>query len=182
MSLELTFSVSMIKLGDVFRIGSLGKPHGIKGEIAFTFDDDVFDRTNADFFFVMIDGLLVPFFFEEYRFSSDVVALVKLEGIDTLGQASALTGCEVYFPREGSDSSDGVASQAELVGFKIVDESIGQPVGTVKAIDDSTVNLLFVVSTESGDLLIPASHELVKAIDKKHQSITVTIPEGLLSL
>lgn len=74
----------MIKLSDVYRIGCLGKPHGVKGEIAFSFDDDVFDRQEADFVFVMIDGLLVPFFFEEYRFSSDVVALVKFEGVDTL--------------------------------------------------------------------------------------------------
>ena len=74
----------MIKLSDVYRIGCLGKPHGVKGEIAFSFDDDVFDRQEADFMFVMIDGLLVPFFFEEYRFSSDVVALVKFEGVDTL--------------------------------------------------------------------------------------------------
>lgn len=87
----------MIKLSDVYRIGCLGKPHGVKGEIAFSFDDDVFDRQEADFVFVMIDGLLVPFFFEEYRFSSDVVALVKFEGVDTLGKPPTSRGATSTF-------------------------------------------------------------------------------------
>lgn len=172
----------MIKLSDVYRIGSLGKPHGVKGEIAFPFEDDVFDRQGADFVFIMIDGLLVPFFFEEYRFSSDVVALVKFEGVDTLEQASDLTGREVYFPRDASNEDADTVSKAELSGFKLVDASTGTVVGDVTAIDDSTANPLFVVDTPNGEMLIPASHELVKAIDKKKQTITVDIPEGLLSL
>ena len=70
--------------------------------------------------FVMIDGLLVPFFFEEYRFSSDVVALVKFEGVDTLEQAADLTGCDVYFPRAASDDDADTVSKAELSGFRLV--------------------------------------------------------------
>lgn len=172
----------MIKLSDVYRIGCLGKPHGVKGEIAFSFDDDVFDRQEADFMFVMIDGLLVPFFFEEYRFSSDVVALVKFEGVDTIGQAADLTGCDVYFPRAASDDDADTVSKAELSGFRLVDAATGAVVGEVTAIDDSTANPLFVVDTANGEMLIPASHELVKAIDKKNLTITVDIPEGLLQL
>ena len=136
----------------------------------------------ADFIFVMIDGLLVPFFFEEYRFSSDVVALVKFEGVNTLEQAADLTGCHVYFPRDASDEDADTVSKAELSGFKLVDASTGHVVGDVTALDDSTANPLFVVDTPNGEMLIPASHELVKAIDKKSHTITVDIPEGLLSL
>ena len=44
----------MITLNDVYRIGTLGKPHGVKGEIAFPFDDDVFDREDADYLFIQI--------------------------------------------------------------------------------------------------------------------------------
>ncbi len=139
----------MITLNDVYRIGTLGKPHGVKGEIAFSFDDDVFDREEADYLFILIDGLLVPFFIEEYRFSSDVQALMKFEGIDSLEQAMALTGCDVYYPRD---------------------------------LDDATANLLFVVSTDKGERLIPASHELIKKIDKHQQTITVAIPDGLLEI
>ena len=44
------------------------------------FDDDVFDRVDADYVMVRVDGLLVPFFFEEYRFRSESTCIVKLWG------------------------------------------------------------------------------------------------------
>ena len=55
---------------NVYKIGKLGKAHGVRGEVQMQFSDDVFDRTDADYVFLKIDGLLVPFFFEEYRFRS----------------------------------------------------------------------------------------------------------------
>ena len=69
---------------DVFKIGRLGKTHGVKGEVSFHFTDDVFDRIDADYVFVETEGLLVPFFFEEYRFRSEETALVKFAGIDAV--------------------------------------------------------------------------------------------------
>ena len=67
----------MIKREDVYKIGRLGKAHGVKGEVSFQFDDDIFDTTDADYLILEIDGILVPFFMEEYRFRNDSLALVK---------------------------------------------------------------------------------------------------------
>ena len=50
----------MFNYDDLYEIGTLGKPHGVKGEIAFRFSDDVFDRADADYLFVEVDGLPVP--------------------------------------------------------------------------------------------------------------------------
>ena len=100
----------------------------------------------------------------------------------TLEQAADLTGCDVYFPRAASDDDADTVSKAQLSGFRLVDAATGAVVGEVTAIDDSTANPLFVVDTANGEMLIPASHELVKAIDKKNLTITVDIPEGLLQL
>ena len=33
----------MIRKETVYRIGRIGKPHGVDGEVSFHFDDDVFD-------------------------------------------------------------------------------------------------------------------------------------------
>ena len=52
----------MIKKEEVYRIGQIGKPHGVKGELSFHFEDDVFDRTDADNLILEVDGILVPFF------------------------------------------------------------------------------------------------------------------------
>ena len=73
----------MIREEEVDKIGKLGKTHGVKGEISFLFDDDVFDRVDADYLILRVDGLLVPFFIEEYRFRSDANAIMKFEDIDT---------------------------------------------------------------------------------------------------
>lgn len=88
----------MIRQEEVYKIGRLGKAHGVKGEVSFQFDDDVFDRTDADYLILDIDGILVPFFMEEYRFRSDALALVKFCDVDTQERASELTGSNVYFP------------------------------------------------------------------------------------
>ena len=39
----------MIKKDEVFKIGIFNKPHGVKGEISFTFTDDIFDRVECEY-------------------------------------------------------------------------------------------------------------------------------------
>ena len=48
----------MIKPEEVYKIGRLGKAHGVKGEVSFQFDDDIFDRVDADYLVLDIDGIL----------------------------------------------------------------------------------------------------------------------------
>ena len=169
----------MIKESEVYRIGRLGKAHGIKGEVSFQFDDDVFDRVDADYLVLDIDGILVPFFMEEYRFRSDSVCLVKFCDVDTQQRASELTGSNVYFPRALADDDDESLSLASLVGFTIVSAPDGFPVGTIAAIDDQTSNILF--ELEDGTL-IPANDDLIIDIDTTKRQITMSLPEGLLAL
>ena len=133
----------MIKEEEVYKIGKLGKTHGVKGEISFLFDDDVFDRVDADYLVLMVDGILVPFFMEEYRFRSDTTAIVKFEGIDTQERARELTGCDVWFPRALADSYDDTITWAAIVGFDIIDANSGKPVGRIASVDDTTLNILF---------------------------------------
>ena len=169
----------MIKEEDVYKIGRLGKTHGVRGEISFLFDDDVFDRTDADYLILRVDGILVPFFIEEYRFKSDANAIVKFDGIDTQERARELTGCDVYFPRSLAEGDEGDISWSILVGFDILEVQSGKVVGRIAAIDDATMNILF--ELEDGRL-VPASEDLITAIDQEARTITMHIPEGLLEL
>ena len=169
----------MIKEEDVYKIGRLGKTHGVRGEISFLFDDDVFDRVDADYLILRVDGILVPFFIEEYRFKSDANAIVKFDGIDTQERARELTGCDVYFPRSLAEGDEGDISWSILVGFDILEAQSGKAVGRIAAIDDATMNILF--ELEDGRL-VPASEDLITAIDQEARTITMHIPEGLLEL
>ena len=173
------WQLAMIKREEVYKIGRLGKAHGVKGEVSFQFDDDIFDRVDADYLVLDIDGILVPFFMEEYRFRNDTVCLVKFCDIDTQQRAQELTGCDVYFPRALAEEAEEMPSLASLVGFDIVDASDGKTIGHIAAIDDSTQNILF--ELEDGTL-IPASDELTVDIDVNKKEIIMNIPIGLLDI
>ncbi len=173
----------MIRREEVYKIGKLGKPHGVKGEITFAITDDVFDRVDADYLVIDVDGILVPFYMEEYRFKNDDNVLVKFEGLDTQEHVRNYTGCEVFFPRSLSDSDGESMTWAEIIGFQLVDAASGNTVGTICRVDDSTLNLLFEVTDSEGkDLLIPASGDLIESVDAEKKTVTVTLPDGILNL
>ena len=96
----------MIKKEEVYKIGLFNKPHGIHGELQFTFTDDIFDRVDCDYLICLLDGIFVPFFIEEYRFRSDSTALVKLEGVDSAERARMFTNIEVYFPVKHAEEAE----------------------------------------------------------------------------
>lgn len=169
----------MIRKEEVFKIGVLNKPHGIKGEISFTFTDDVFDRVDCDYLVLLLDGILVPFFIEEYRFRSDDVALIKFEGIDTAERARMFSNVEVYFPKRYVEEEEGVSSWNFFVGFRVTDVRHGD-LGEITHVDDTTMNVLFVIEQNGQEILLPAHEEFIRDLDKKKKLLTVEIPDGLL--
>ena len=52
----------MIRPEEVYCIGKFTRTHGVQGEMALAFTDDVFDRTNCPYLICSMDGILVPFF------------------------------------------------------------------------------------------------------------------------
>lgn len=170
----------MIKKEEVFKIGIINKPHGVKGEVSFTFTDDIFDRVeDCDYLVLLLDGILVPFFIEEYRFRSDNVALVKFEGIDSTEKARTLTNVEVYYPVKFMDDQEEISSWNYFIGFRVEDIHHGC-LGTVVDVDDATMNVLFVIENGDEEVLLPAHEEFILDIDRKKKILKVNIPDGLL--
>lgn len=169
----------MIRKEEVFKIGVINKPHGIKGEVSFTFTDDIFDRVDCDYLILLMDGILVPFFMEEYRFRSDTVALVKFEGIDTAEQARRFTNVEVYFPKKFMDEQDDVTSWNFFIGFRVEDVHHGY-LGEITNVDDTTLNVLFAIEKDGEELLLPAHEEFIIGLDRKKKVMKVNVPDGLI--
>ena len=159
----------MISDNEVYKIGQIGRTHGIKGEVTFNFTDDVWDRADAEYLFLRVEGILVPFFLEEYRFRSDTTALLKFFDYD----------CEVFFPHSltPEPSEDDEYTWRYFTGFKLFDENAGL-IGTIDSVDDSTQNILFQV----GKRLIPAAEDWITDINHKERNIHMSLPEGLLEL
>ena len=151
----------MIRPEEVYKIGMFNKPHGIGGELQFTFTDDIFDRVEAEYVVCPMDGILVPFFIEAYRFRSDTTALMKLEGVDTQEQARQFINTPVYFPVKHAEGGEpGELSWDFFVGFRLEDTVHGH----------------------LGEVADPAREEFILDMDTKHRVITVRLPEGLLDL
>lgn len=172
----------MIKKEEVYKIGQFNKPHGIHGELQFTFTDDIFDRVEAEYVVCLLDGIFVPFFIEEYRFRSDTTALMKLEGVDTAERARMFTNVEVWFPVKHADDTEAEElTWNYFIGFRMEEIHHGY-LGEVADVDTSTLNTLFVVNHNGNELLIPAQEEFITDIDRKHKVITVSLPAGLINL
>lgn len=172
----------MIRKEEVYKIGLFNKPHGIHGELSFTFTDDIFDRADCDYLICQLDGIFVPFFIEEYRFRSDSTALIKLEGIDSTERARMFTNVEVYFPaRFVEEAIPGDLSWDFFVGFRMEDVQHGA-LGDIVDVDTTTVNTLFVVEKDGEELLVPAQEAFIVGVDQEQKLVTVDLPEGLLSL
>lgn len=170
---------TMIQEDEVYKIGRIGRTHGIKGELSFNFTDDVWDRAEGEYLFLRVDGILVPFFLEEYRFRSDSAALVKFLHYDSANDVQFMVGCDVFFPHSLTPEADEDAEYTwrYFTGFELHDEVAGL-LGTIDYVDDSTQNILFHV----GNSLIPAAEAWITDINHKERTIRMALPEGLLDL
>lgn len=174
----------MIRPEDVYQIGRMGKVHGLKGEINFQFTDDVWDRTDSDYIICEVDGILVPFFIEEYRFRSDSTAIMKLEDLDSADAVQFLVNSDVYIEKKYQEELDeDEVALNYFIGFKMIDGDNGQEIGTIIDIDDQTDNWLFIVERKDGnEVMIPAHEEFISEIIQEEKTMVMDLPLGLLDL
>jgi 16S rRNA processing protein RimM len=171
----------MISEKDIIKIGSTQKPYGIKGEIVILFSREEFAEADSEYYFLMIDGIPVPFFIEEFTFTTDRSASVKFEDIEDEKDASKYLNLDVYIPRSilTEENPEIEESWHLFVGYDIVDQS-GNMIGTISDVDDSTLNVLFILSKDDKELLIPATEDFIIMIDDENKVIEMNLPEGLI--
>ena len=113
----------MLKKEDFVYYGKFLKPHGTKGEIGlqsdgFTLGDD------CDFVACNIDGILVPFFFENIRPKSHDTSIVKVERMETAEDVRFLTNRDAYIPKQWVEDSDEL-TWSYFKGFTAIDTTLG---------------------------------------------------------
>jgi len=189
----------MIGRDELLAIGQYNKPHGVAGELSATLDGGVATIERLTCLVSDMDGIYVPFFVNSCRPKTATTVLLTLDGIDDEQQASGMTGRAIYaLKREwhrpqaaalasGEDDYD-VDDEEEgypldyFIGFALHD-SEGREVGTITDVDDSTDNVLFLVTTDGGDeLMIPASDDWIVEFDTDARVMVMDLPEGLLNL
>ena len=173
----------MINEQDVIKIGKITKSRGIRGEVELLFTDDAFDRGEAEYLICRIEGILIPFFWKEYRFKNDTVAIFCFEDISDEEAAQKIVGTEVFYPLTFfKERTDAPLSWSYFTGFQIIDTKAGY-LGTVGSVDESSANILFYIDREDGsEVLIPFHPELLVESREAERTLLVSLPEGLLSL
>ncbi len=175
----------MITRQSLTHIGSIFKPHGIKGELSVTIDYDVLPE-DLRCLIIDIDGIYVPFFIESSRARGSESFLIKFDGINDEKSASALSHHEIFalteeLPFDEDEDGDGV-HLFDLEGYELHTDE-GYLVGVIEEIDDSTSNILFHVKDEDDAIIyVPFAEEFITALDTENKIIEMALPEGLVDL
>ena len=170
----------MIQRDELIPVGKFTRPHGVRGEMSLLLSGDVFEDSAGECVVCAMDGIFVPFFIEEYRYKTDNVVLVKFEKIDTVEQARMFTNKEAYVLKRDCDGGQADFTWADFIGFSAEDTVKGS-LGSIAYVDDSTLNVLFVVERPDGsELFIPAQEVFIEEIDYDNQHLLFNLPEGLV--
>lgn len=179
----------MIRPDELTSIGQAAKPHGIEGEFNILLHSDR-DIELADLSCIVMemDGIFVPFFICSMRQRGADSILVRLDDIDNEVRAKEFNGKTVYVLKRECHTADDDLDDADgyyatdFIGFKVCD-SDGEYLGTIDDVEDSTDNVLFIISRKDGSTLyIPVVDEFITAIDIDNKSLTMDLPTGLTAL
>jgi len=169
---------------ELIRVGRIVRSHGISGEVELQFSDDAFDRGSAEYFVLEVEGIFVPFFWEEYRFKNNTTIILKLEGYDSDSSAKKLVGLSAYYPAEAlpDDDKPGLTSMQALVGMTLQNQNL-QDIGVITSVDDSTSNILLYITTpQDKELIIPFHDDFLLQFDYKKRTLRMDIPHGILNI
>lgn len=186
----------MIRQEEVFKIGQITRTHGVKGELEVQFTDDAFDRGDAEYLVLEIDGIFVPFFFTEYRYKGSQSALFTFEDIESEADARRLVGLKVFYPFAALDEedmdADDLHSLKALTGYRVYaideeesteDELATYDLGEITHVDDSSMNVLFTITDDDGDeRLVPFHQDFLVELDAKERSLILDVPMELITL
>jgi 16S rRNA processing protein RimM len=172
---------------DLLIVGTVQKPHGIRGELMVRLETDhpeaVFtpgrvlalgdDRGRPG------EGVLTV---ERARpFKGGMLVKTREHSGRTPAQ-DALRGVTLLLPRDqAAPLADGEVFQHELVGMRV--RTGGAEVGTVRGFYELPSGLMLEVRVGGGkDVLVPFVRDLVRRVDREARLVEIEAPAGLLDL
>lgn len=173
----------MLDINNYIEIGYIKRTHGTQGEVAAVIIRDF--PEDSKFIMLLIDGILVPFYIEDWRYKSNDTLLLCLEDINTEANAKPLVGCKLYTDRLFYNTSEDELLVEDIIGFNIISQT-GERIGRIVNLDQTTINTLIMVDTSGsnaeGDIIIPYHEDLIIEINIETKYITMELPEGLTAL
>jgi len=164
-------------------LGTLVKTYGAKGSVLLLFKDlNVENFKGRESVFVEIDGLLVPFFIEEFREKTKDTASIKFRDIHSETQAKEFIGDAVYIQKsQVKRKRKRITEMPGVAGYRVKDRNLGF-VGIAGTIADIANNPLLRVHHEDREYLVPVHQDIILEINDKEKVIVIEAPEGLFEL
>ena len=107
------------------------------------------------------------------------LVIFEFEEVPDMNTAEKLKGSVIYAAREDIPLEEGSVFVSDMIGLPVIDANTGKVYGTLKDVNNLGASDLYVVTTSSGDRMIPAVREFVKEINVEKGIFVTPIP-GLL--
>jgi len=171
-----------MNIEDSFRIGTIIKTEGLKGELQLYVDFESLDTIEFNTLFIDMAGKLVPYFVESVKYHHNGTAYLFLEDLDTIEKASKLVKKDVYLPNKlKPKKKKGDFTLKDLLGFTAIDINEGE-LGEITGIQELPQQLIAAVTYKDCEVLFPLNEEVIKGIDVVKGIVTVDLPDGLLDI
>ena len=166
-------------LKEYLECGRIVTTHGVRGEVK------VEPWCDGPEFFLDLDTLYWdkegarPCRLQQARVHKQM-ALLKLEGIDSLDQAVPCRGKILYVRREDVPMEEGQCFVQDLIGLQVVDGDDGREYGVLTQVTETGANDVYHIRFADGkERLIPAIPQVVLDIDLEEERMTIRPLEGL---
>jgi 16S rRNA processing protein RimM len=167
---------------DLIPIGRVLRPHGLKGLLRVRSDagaDLPFEEGGIVYLRV---GPKAPECFKVVSIKPQKgMFLLELEGMTTLERAEAHRGADILVEKGGLRRDEDEYFWFELMGLEVRLDT-GEVIGTISRIIPTGANDIYVVKRGKREILVPATSEVVKAIDLESGKMIISPMEGLLDL
>lgn len=152
--------------------GVLIVQHALGNENAFSHIKAIFIQDNA--------GSFLPYFIEQAKPKTVTETYVKLEGINTREQTNDLLQKKLWLIQDDFRKAVHKNAPLALLGFQLIeDETL---LGTVEEVIEQPHQLVVKTTIQNAEVFIPLHEHTLKDIDYKHQTIYVSLPEGLIDV
>lgn len=173
-----------INKNDFIPIGSIIKPHGLKGDLIVEIEDGYEEYLSGqDYLMVELEGGLVPFFFtdEGINFRTSTTLAVAFDGFHSAEKARSLCGCQIYLNKNISQDEGEEDGFDDLTGYLVFDNLKGK-LGEISVMDNYAGNIVMTILHQDHEILVPFSEELITRIDAEKRELYMDCPEGLVDL
>jgi 16S rRNA processing protein RimM len=165
-----------------YRLGTIVKTHGIKGEVVIKLDvDDPSGYKKTKAVFLEKDGLLFSVTVLSASLNGEMLR-VGLEGYPDMTVSESLVKKNVFLPLNSLPKLKGKSIYFhEAVGMLVVD-SVEGTLGPITKIYDMPEQPVAAVALGEKELLFPFLNVFIDRIDRENKTIFVSLPQGLTDI